>query len=116
MAMAMAMTRALGSRRPLPLVLRGGSGRRLFRASAVAGFPEIPFKLADIGEGIAEVELLQWFVKDGDEIKQFQNVCEVQSDKVGGLADAKRCFSLHGVDMGKYCRRPWRSRAGTTAS
>lgn len=59
-----------------------GGGRRLFRASAAVALPEIPFKLADIGEGIAEVEVLQWFVKDGDPIKQFQNVCEVQSDKV----------------------------------
>lgn len=56
--------------------------RRNFHRSAVAAFPEIPFKLADIGEGIAEVEVLQWFIKEGDQIKQFQNVCEVQSDKV----------------------------------
>ncbi|GLE10037.1 hypothetical protein PINS_up022011 [Pythium insidiosum] len=52
-----------------------------FHRHAPLAFPEIPFKLADIGEGIAEVEVLQWFVKEGEPIKQFQNVCEVQSDK-----------------------------------
>lgn len=65
-------------------------GRRAFRSSAAASMPEIPFKLADIGEGIAEVEVLQWFVKDGDAVKQFQNVCEVQSDKVRAWRAAGR--------------------------
>jgi 2-oxoisovalerate dehydrogenase E2 component (dihydrolipoyl transacylase) len=41
----------------------------------------IPFLLADIGEGIAEVEVLQWFVQPSNDVKQFDKVCEVQSDK-----------------------------------
>lgn len=40
-----------------------------------------PFLLADIGEGIAEVELLRWFVEEGQAISEFDPVCEVQSDK-----------------------------------
>ncbi|CAL1413208.1 unnamed protein product [Linum trigynum] len=59
-------------------------GRRCFSGSAVADLPEnetVDVPLAQTGEGIAECELLQWFVKEGDEVDEFQPLCEVQSDK-----------------------------------
>lgn len=39
------------------------------------------FKLPDIGEGLHEAELLQWLVKEGDEVKEDQPLLEVQTDK-----------------------------------
>ncbi|KAL3583021.1 hypothetical protein D5086_017353 [Populus alba] len=44
-----------------------------------AGIVDVP--LAQTGEGIAECELLKWFVKEGDQVEEFQPLCEVQSDK-----------------------------------
>lgn len=41
----------------------------------------VPFLLADIGEGIAQVEILEWYIEVGDVLQQFDRVCLVQSDK-----------------------------------
>lgn len=58
------------------------SGKGTTTTKSSSSSSRIPFLLADIGEGIAEVELLQWFVQPGDEIRQFDSVlCQVQSDK-----------------------------------
>jgi pyruvate dehydrogenase E2 component (dihydrolipoamide acetyltransferase) len=39
------------------------------------------FKLPDIGEGISEVELLQWYVHEGDVVQEDQNLAEIETDK-----------------------------------
>ncbi|KAF2771733.1 hypothetical protein EJ03DRAFT_22891 [Teratosphaeria nubilosa] len=67
-------TRLLFQRCPRPLFHRSfHSARRL----AVVK----PFLLADIGEGITECQLIQWFVQPGARVEQFDKICEVQSDK-----------------------------------
>ena len=37
--------------------------------------------LAQMGEGIKECELIEWFVKTGDTINEYDKLCTVQSDK-----------------------------------
>ncbi len=39
------------------------------------------FKLPDLGEGVAEGEIVKWLVKEGDSINEDQPMVEVMTDK-----------------------------------
>jgi len=40
------------------------------------------FRFADIGEGIHEGQILKWFFKEGDTVKEGDTLCLVETDKV----------------------------------
>jgi len=48
------------------------------------------FKLPDLGEGVAEGEILKWMVKEGDQIQEDQPLVEVMTDKVNVQIPAPR--------------------------
>lgn len=93
--------RLLGARWPQ------GHGRRFFASEASAAqapvaeaseLVEVP--LAQTGEGIAECELLRWFVAEGDQVDEFQPLCEVQSDKATIEITSRFKGKVHHIHFG----------------
>ena len=79
------------------------------------------FRLADVGEGIHEVEVLTWNVQPGDEVAAFQPLCQVESAKAtveltspvagrvvetrvpeGGLAQVGQVLAVIEQEAGEY--------------
>lgn len=73
------------------------SRRWLHSTAIVSG--EI-FKMPDIGEGIYDVTIGKWYVQPGDEVKEFDKICEVSSDKatveIKSISDGKIIKLFHG--------------------
>uniref|UniRef100_A0A182QQF0 Dihydrolipoamide acetyltransferase component of pyruvate dehydrogenase complex n=1 Tax=Anopheles farauti TaxID=69004 RepID=A0A182QQF0_9DIPT len=90
------------------LLQRGSSRLRSPHASACGLHTSavldrvVSFHLSDIGEGIREVTVKEWYVKVGDVVEQFDNLCEVQSDKasvtITSRYDGKIVKLHHDVD------------------
>ncbi|KAI8076453.1 2-oxoacid dehydrogenases acyltransferase-domain-containing protein [Gilbertella persicaria] len=61
-----------------------------------------PFLLADIGEGITECEVVQWFVEPGTKVAEFDKICEVQSDKASVEISSRYAGSIVKLHYGKH--------------
>lgn len=70
----------------------------------------VAFNLSDIGEGIREVIVKEWYVKEGDVVEQFEKLCEVQSDKasvsITSRYDGKILKIHHKVDDTAFVGKP----------
>ncbi|KAF6758837.1 2-oxoacid dehydrogenases acyltransferase-domain-containing protein [Ephemerocybe angulata] len=83
----LACTMTAGSRRSPPRAssslpsLSTVEGRSFHTSRVWQSKKRETFKLADIGEGITECEVIKWSIQPGSRIEAFEPLCEVQSDK-----------------------------------
>ena len=54
------------------------------------------FKLPDIGEGVAEGEIVEWHVQAGDKIAEDQPLVEVMTDKATVTIASPRTVASRG--------------------
>ncbi|WP_020406439.1 dihydrolipoamide acetyltransferase family protein [Hahella ganghwensis] len=67
------------------------------------------FKLPDLGEGIVESEIVEWYVKTGDVVEEDQHIADVMTDKavvevtapVSGIVTAIACEAGEMLAVGK---------------
>jgi pyruvate/2-oxoglutarate dehydrogenase complex dihydrolipoamide acyltransferase (E2) component len=64
----------------------------------------LDFKLPDIGEGVTEGEIVEWFVRTGDTVAEDDPMVEIMTDKatvtIGAPCEARverLCFEVGGV-------------------
>jgi len=57
------------------------AGLRYFQGARLVLGERVPFLLADIGEGISEVEVLKWHRSEGEPVNPFDKLLDVESDK-----------------------------------
>ena len=55
-------------------------------------------RIPDLGEGIAEVELVEWRVKPGDRVAEDQTLCDVMTDKAA--VEIPSSVAGHVVELG----------------
>ncbi|EXJ86117.1 hypothetical protein A1O1_06487 [Capronia coronata CBS 617.96] len=57
--------------------------------------------LSDIGEGVKEVQIIQWFVEEGAPIEEWSPLCEVQSDKASVEITSKYTGVIKKIHFGQ---------------
>jgi len=68
---------AKAEKEPAPAKPKASSSK----PKASGGGKTLEFKLPDIGEGIAEGEIVQWLVEEGTDVDEHQPIVEVMTDK-----------------------------------